>query len=119
MQRILRGICSKCWPGVGLHAFVAKADFGVDADGTGPHIPGAKAKIAVGTTVHWGRNASAMSAEDFLRRLAEGDRCCKAWTEAGITDNEIDESRAALMEWKATRDAWYLGIHTGIGVEVG
>jgi hypothetical protein len=114
-RRMLAGIGAETWPGGGMPAFLGRAGFDVDPEGMGPQeVVGRKAKIGVGTTVHFGRHARARFAEGFLGRLEEGDQYRRAWTEAGITDGEIDEARAALAEWKATEDAWYLGIHTEI-----
>ncbi|KAB5584914.1 S-adenosyl-L-methionine-dependent methyltransferase [Coniochaeta sp. 2T2.1] len=113
-RRMLRGIGSEGWPGGGLPAIVREAGFDVDADGSGPGVAGGKSRIGIGTTVHFGAEARTRFAEGFLGRLEEGDAYRKAWADAGITDSEVEESRAALTEWKATEDAWYLGIHTEI-----
>ena len=113
-QRILRGIGSQGFPGGELPAVLRKAGFDVDADGRGPEAAGKKMKIGLGTTMTFGKNARATFADGFLGRLNEGDQYRKSWLEAGITESEIEESRAALREWKATEDAWYLGTHTEI-----
>ncbi|KAJ9137634.1 Methyltransferase [Coniochaeta hoffmannii] len=113
-QRILRGVGSQNFPGGGLPALARKAGFDVDADGTGPEVAGRKMKIGLGTTVNFGKEARARFANGFLGRLDEGDQYRKSWLEAGITESEIEESRAALTEWKATEDAWYLGVHSEI-----
>jgi SAM-dependent methyltransferase len=113
-QRMLRGIGSENWPGGGMPALLREAGFDIDADGTGQGAVGKKSSIGLGSTVHFGDEARARFADGFLGRLREGDQYRKSWTEAGITDSEIDEARAALTEWKATADAWYLGTHTEI-----
>ena len=112
--RMLRGIGSESWPGGRLPAILRKVSFDVDADASGPQVVGQRSRIGLGTTVHFGAEARARFADGFLGRLEEGDAYRKAWSDAGITDSEVEESKAALVGWKATEDAWYLGIHTEI-----
>jgi ubiquinone/menaquinone biosynthesis C-methylase UbiE len=113
-RRMLRGLASEEWPGGGMPALVRAAGFYVDADGTGPEVAGRKSKIGVGTTVHFGADARARFGNGLLGRLQDGDQYREAWAEAGISDSEIEDTKAALTEWMATEDAWYLGLHTEI-----
>ncbi|KAK3385158.1 putative arsenite methyltransferase [Podospora didyma] len=87
------------WPGGDVPSLLRRAGFG-------------KLQVGAGTTVVSGPEARKVHADGFLGRLEEGDAYRASWRAAGISDEEVEESREALSGWAETEDAWYVALQS-------
>lgn len=70
--------------------------------------------VGAGTTVHSGAEARKRYSEGNLGRLDEGDPFRQSWEKAGITLQEIEETKDAVKRWAADQDAWYVALQAEI-----
>lgn len=112
-RRLLRGVGAPDFPGPAMPALLRAAGFDVDGDGGGG-AEGSGARIGAGTTVYSGPEGRRFLAGGLLGRLEEGDPYRRSWVEAGISEAEIEETRAALREWVETEDAWYVAVQSEV-----
>ncbi|KIW13801.1 hypothetical protein PV08_08993 [Exophiala spinifera] len=73
---------------------------GFDADG-------GKVLVGCGSSAVSGAPARQFLAKRAQSQLQVGDPLYKSWREAGITEDEIQETLAASKRWADTEDAWY------------
>lgn len=99
--RLHRALGVTDWPGPEMPALLREAAF-------------ESVRVGAGTTVFATPEARQWYARGMAGRLDEGDPNRKSWAEAGITDAEMKETQAALLEWADTPDAWYLGVHSEV-----
>jgi ubiquinone/menaquinone biosynthesis C-methylase UbiE len=85
-----------------MPALFRKAGF--DADG-------GKVIIGAGTTVFAGKETRKMLGKRAAGQLKEGDPFRQSWLDAGITEEEIQETLAAVEKWVETEDAWHAALH--------
>ncbi|KAJ5549375.1 hypothetical protein N7513_006609 [Penicillium frequentans] len=76
---------------------------GFDADG-------GKVRIGTGSSVFSGPDTRQWLARRAQSQLQPGDPLHKSWLEAGIAQEEIDETAQASKKWAETEDAWYAAL---------
>ncbi|EED14234.1 arsenite methyltransferase, putative [Talaromyces stipitatus ATCC 10500] len=76
---------------------------GFDADG-------GKVVVGAGTTVYSGPETRKCLAWRAKGHLQQGDEFRQSWLDAGITDETIQETLAAVEKWANTEDAWYAAL---------
>jgi ubiquinone/menaquinone biosynthesis C-methylase UbiE len=76
---------------------------GFDADG-------GKVQVGAGTLVYYGREALKWLAWRGAGQLREGDEMRQNWLDAGITEEEIQETLVAVEKWAETEDAWFAAL---------
>jgi hypothetical protein len=69
-----------------------------------------KVKVSVGGNVFEGKDMREFIANRGLAQLSDGDPMKKSWLDAGITEEEIEETIQAVKVWRDTEDAWFTGI---------
>lgn len=74
----------------------------------------ANVSIGAGVTVHSGSAARQWLAERSIEKLSTNDPYRESWKRAGITDEEIEETREVLRQWAADEDAWYVALQAEI-----
>ncbi|KAI6367752.1 hypothetical protein MCOR25_004828 [Pyricularia grisea] len=91
------------------------------SDYVGPWMPALyrkvgfeKIKVGAGTRVHATEEERRWLVGTFGGRLAPGETVRKSWIEAGISEEEVDNTRRVLETWENTEDAWYIGIQADI-----
>ncbi|KAF2108435.1 S-adenosyl-L-methionine-dependent methyltransferase [Lophiotrema nucula] len=84
-----------------LPALFRKAGF--DADG-------GKVRIGADGRVFSGPETREWLAWRAAGQLKEGDPFRQSWLDAGITEDEIEETVAAIKKWAETEDAWSAGL---------
>lgn len=88
---------------------------------TGPSMPfllrragfdsdGGKVRLGVGSTVYTGHEARHWLANRALGQLKQGDPFRQSWLDAGISEQEIQETQNAIQQWADTEDAWYAAL---------
>ncbi|KAE8453548.1 hypothetical protein EG329_010409 [Mollisiaceae sp. DMI_Dod_QoI] len=76
---------------------------GFDADG-------GKVLVGAGTKVFSGPEARKFLAWRAAGQLKEGDPFRQSWLDAGITEDEIQQTLVASGKWAETEDAWYASL---------
>lgn len=66
-----------------------------------------KVKIGAGSMVYSGPEARKWLAERLVWQLEEGNKFHRSWIDAGISEDEIQETIVAARLWAETEDAWY------------
>lgn len=88
-----------------MPALLRKAGF--DVDGGKVHL-GASASVSSGSeTRQW-------LAWRATGQLKQGDPFYQSWLNAGITEEEIQETLTAIAKWAETQDAWMVQLHSEI-----
>lgn len=89
-----------------------------DPDPTRPRMPalllsagfdtdGGKVRVGAGTKVFSGQETWKWSARRAEGQLREGDPFRQSWLDAGITEDEIQETLRAVRKWAEMGDAWF------------
>jgi hypothetical protein len=73
---------------------------GFDADG-------GKVHVGAGTKVFSGPETRKWLAWRVAGHLKQGDPFRQNWLDAGITEDEIQETLRAVEKWAETEDAWF------------
>lgn len=89
--------------GRSMPALFRKAGF--DADG-------GKVHVGAGTSVFSGLDTRKFLAWRATGQLKEGDAFRESWSNAGITEDEIEETLVAVECWAETEDAWFVILQT-------
>ncbi|KAL9074632.1 MAG: hypothetical protein Q9157_004331 [Trypethelium eluteriae] len=76
---------------------------GFDADG-------GKVRLGAGTMVYAGEESRKWLAWRATGQLQPGDPFRQSWLDAGISENEIQETLLAIRKWAETEDAWYASL---------
>ncbi|KAL9097538.1 MAG: hypothetical protein Q9165_000434 [Trypethelium subeluteriae] len=76
---------------------------GFDADG-------GKVRAGAGTTVYAGEEKRKWLAWRATGQLKEGDPFRQSWLDAGISEEEIQQTLLAVEKWAETEDAWYAAL---------
>ncbi|PVH96070.1 S-adenosyl-L-methionine-dependent methyltransferase [Periconia macrospinosa] len=92
-------------PGAGMPAIFRAAGFDVD---------GGKVHVGAGTTVYAGTTARKWIASRGVSQLQQGDAFRQSWLDAGITEEEIGATVAAVQKWAETEDAWFASLQCEI-----
>jgi ubiquinone/menaquinone biosynthesis C-methylase UbiE len=85
-------------PGTSMLALFRKAGFDVD---------GGKVRLGAGTLVYSGLETRKWLAWRANGQLRKGDALHKSWLDAGITEDEIQQTLLAVNKWVETEDAWF------------
>jgi SAM-dependent methyltransferase len=88
-------------PGTSMPALIRSVGF--DADG-------GKIRVGAGTTVYSGSEARKWLAWRAAGQLRQGDSFRQSWLDAGITEDEIQQTLLAVEKWAETEDAWYAAL---------
>lgn len=110
--RMLRGMGVPDFIGGRMPALLRDAGF--DVDGGPGEGAGTGVRIGAGTTVYSSPEGRKALGTGFLGRLEEGDPYRHSWTKAGISDEEIEETKEALREWVGAEDAWYIAVQSEV-----
>ncbi|RDW87882.1 hypothetical protein BP5796_03576 [Coleophoma crateriformis] len=92
-----------------------------DVDPTGTIMPallrragfdtdGGKVRVGGGTTVYSGPEARKWLAWRATGQLQQGDTFRQSWLDAGITEDEIEQTLVAVGKWVEMEDAWYAAL---------
>ncbi len=102
LYRVLRkGAPELEMPGADMPALFRSVGFDVD---------GGKVRVGAGTTVFSGPEARRWFANRNIGQLQEGDSFRQRWLDAGISEEEIQQTLQAIEEWATTEDAWYAAL---------
>jgi ubiquinone/menaquinone biosynthesis C-methylase UbiE len=93
----------------------------LDIEPTGPSMPsllrkagfdadGGKVRIGVGSTVYSGPETRKWLGWRAAGQLKKGDPVYQSWLDAGITEEEIQQTLLAGERWVETEDAWYAAL---------
>lgn len=96
-RALYRGQPDPAATGMQMPALFRKAGF--DADG-------GKVHIGAGSSVFAGPETRKWLAWRAAGQLKEGDPVRQSWLDAGISEDEIQETLVAVEKWAATEDAW-------------
>jgi ubiquinone/menaquinone biosynthesis C-methylase UbiE len=88
-------------PGESMPALFRAAGF--DADG-------AKVQVGAGTKVFSGRETRKWLAWRTSGQLQQGDPFHQSWLDAGITEDEIQQTLLAVEKWAEMEDAWFVAL---------
>jgi ubiquinone/menaquinone biosynthesis C-methylase UbiE len=70
--------------------------------------------VGAGTTVYYGAESRKWFAERNIARLSTSDTYRQGWIRAGISEEEIEETRVAFGKWADDDDAWYIAIQAEV-----
>lgn len=70
--------------------------------------------VGAGTTVYSGAVPRKWFAERNIARLSKDDPYRQSWIYAGISEEEIEETREALGKWAEDDDAWYIAVQAEV-----
>jgi ubiquinone/menaquinone biosynthesis C-methylase UbiE len=105
VQRLSQGIYKdnpiKDPTGTMMPSLFRKAGFDVDSD---------RVRVGAGTTVYTGSQTRKWLAWRAFGQLREGDPFRQSWLDAGISENEIQETLDAIAKWAETEDAWFVSV---------
>jgi ubiquinone/menaquinone biosynthesis C-methylase UbiE len=71
-----------------------------------------KVLVGAGTGVISGYESRRWLAKRGAGQLSEGDAFRQSWLNAGITEEEIQETLFAVEKWAETEDAWFVTLHS-------
>ena len=71
---------------------------------------GGKVRVGTGSAVQSTRQARERLAWRARGQLKPGDVFYQSWLDAGITEEEIQETLAAVDKWVETEDAWFASL---------
>lgn len=95
---------------------VLRQDAPDDEDSSGASLPALyrkagfneeKIRIGAGTTVYAGPETRKWLAWRASGQLKQGDPYYQSWLDAGISEDEIQETLRAVQKWVETEDAWF------------
>ncbi|KAI2631533.1 S-adenosyl-L-methionine-dependent methyltransferase [Hypomontagnella submonticulosa] len=100
---------------------VVRKGASADLDATGPSMPalmrragfdadGGKVRIGAGSQVFSGLETRRWLAWRVAGQLKKGDQFYQGWLDAGISEDEIAETVAAVNKWAETEDAWFASL---------
>ncbi|KAF2730358.1 S-adenosyl-L-methionine-dependent methyltransferase [Polyplosphaeria fusca] len=92
-------------PGINMLGLMRGAGFDVD---------GGKVRMGAGASLCVGKEARRWLADRGKGQLREGDRFRESWVEAGISEEEIQETVRAVEEWAEMEDAWYVSLQAEV-----
>ncbi|KAI1619294.1 S-adenosyl-L-methionine-dependent methyltransferase [Exophiala viscosa] len=75
---------------------------------------GGKVQVGAGTRVFSGPEARIWLAWRGIGQLQPGDTFHQSWLDAGITEDEIQQTVSAVKRWAETEDAWYASLQCEI-----
>lgn len=75
---------------------------------------GGKVHIGAGTKVFSGPESRKWLVWRAAGQLKEGDPFRQSWLDAGITENEIQQTLIAMEKWAETEDAWFASLQCEI-----
>lgn len=78
--------------------------------GAGFDVDGGKVRVGAGTKVFSGRETREWLAWRTRGQLTPGDPFYQSWIDAGISEEEIRETVAAVEKWAETDDAWGVAV---------
>ena len=96
-----KGVPASELPGTSMPALLRKAGFDADAG---------KVHIGAGTMVYSGPETRRWLSRRAAGQLQEGDPFRQSWLDAGITEDEIQETLVAVEKWAETEDAWFASL---------
>ncbi|KAK4234085.1 hypothetical protein C8A03DRAFT_38160 [Achaetomium macrosporum] len=70
-----------------------------------------KVRVGAGTSLCAGLEARKWIAWRAAGQLKPGDPFRQSWLDAGITEDEIQETLLAVEKWVRTEDAWFAALH--------
>jgi ubiquinone/menaquinone biosynthesis C-methylase UbiE len=73
-----------------------------------------KVRVDAGTTVYSGLEARKWLAWRGTNQLQPGDAFYKSWIDAGITEEEIQQTLEAIAKWAETDDAWFAAMQCDV-----
>ncbi|OCL08679.1 S-adenosyl-L-methionine-dependent methyltransferase [Glonium stellatum] len=96
-----------------------------ETDPTGPMMPalfrkagfdidGGKVRVGAGTRAYSGPETRKWLAWRAAGQLQQGDPFYQSWLDAGITEDEIQETLVAVGKWAETEDAWFAAMQCEI-----
>ena len=88
-----------------LPALFRKAGF--DADG-------GKVRVGTGTLVYSGLETRKWLAWRATGQLKQGDPFRQSWLDAGISEDEVQQTLVAIEKWAETEDAWFASLQCEI-----
>ena len=88
-------------PGITMPALFRSVGFDADSG---------KVRVGAGTTVYSGPEARKWLAWRGVGQLQQGDAFRQSWLDAGITEDEIQQTLLAVGKWAETEDAWYAAL---------
>jgi ubiquinone/menaquinone biosynthesis C-methylase UbiE len=88
-------------PGTSMPALFRSVGF--DADG-------GKVRVGAGTTVYSGPETRKWLAWRAAGQLQQGDPFRQSWLDAGITEDEIQQTLLAVGKWAEMEDAWFAAL---------
>lgn len=71
-------------------------------------------KVSAGTTTYTDEPGRRWFANACQGRLREGETFRESWREAGITDQEVEDTKGALDRWAVTEGAWYVAVQAEV-----
>jgi len=71
-------------------------------------------QVGAGTTVYSSESEKKWFVEGCVARLSEGDTYRESWAKAGVTMEEIEETKRALRAWSGDEDAWYVALQAEV-----
>ncbi|EXJ93011.1 hypothetical protein A1O3_01567 [Capronia epimyces CBS 606.96] len=101
-RAIYKGVPGAESPSTNMPILLRKAGFNADAGQV--HI-GARAVVSAGPEI---RKWLAWRATG---QLTQGDPFRESWLDAGITEDEIQDTLLAVQKFAETEDAWFLAVH--------
>ena len=88
--------------GTMMPALFRKAGFDVD---------GGKVRIGTASTSYSGSETRKWLAKRTASQLQVGDPFRQSWLNAGISEDEIQQTVEAVQKWAETEDAWFAALH--------
>lgn len=73
-------------------------------------VDGGKVRVGAGTTVYSGPETRKWLAWRAAGQLQQGDPFRQSWLDAGITEDEIQQTLLAVGKWAEMEDAWYAAL---------
>ena len=77
---------------------------------SGFDVDGGKVRVGAGTTVYSGPETRKWLAWRAAGQLQQGDPFRQSWLDAGITEDEIQQTLLAVGKWAEMEDAWYAAL---------
>lgn len=77
-------------------------------------VGGGKVHLEASASVSSGSETRKWLAWRAAGQLKQGDPFYQSWLNAGITEEEIQETLTAIKKWAETEDAWMVQLHSDI-----